>query len=352
MSYNVQIIEYPLGYQAKIYSKVVGLNTYKPIDPPTPVYDSNGFLIRVIPPEPGFRAPSERMFNPFYNPETDKISDMYCRYIVDVEHSRISSFNRTKRNLYYDVRSNIWEYFITFTFSKDVVDRYNWDDVSKKMSQWLSNMRRICPEMRYVVVPEQHKDGAYHFHGVFSGIDGFNLVDSGHKTKDDQVIYNVDKYKFGFTTATAVKDSVRCAKYICKYITKDLCKSLPGKKRYWKSKNLAQAEKKEYTLTEQHLDEIKEELHKKALHSKTVESFDFNVTYFELKEGFVMKTVKEVLEPLNLTDYSHIVVQSYTHDRVLVPIGGGSPSKILRLYGHLPFQSSSIRDGILYLTIM
>ena len=351
MSYNVQIIEYPLGYQARIYSKVVGLSTYKPIDDSL-VLDVNGFDHTFLKTAPGCRPSPSRIRNPFYDSSTDPDSFMYCRYVSDVERSRISSFNRTKRNLYYDVRSNIWEYFITFTFSKDVVDRYNWDDVSKKMSQWLSNMRRTCPEMRYVVVPEQHKDGAYHFHGVFSGIDGFNLVDSGHKTKDDQVIYNVDKYKFGFTTATAVKDSVRCAKYICKYITKDLCKSLPGKKRYWKSKNLAQAEKKEYTLTDQHLDEIKEELHKKALHSKIVESFDFNVTYFELKEGYSMKSVKEVLEPLNLTDYSHIVVQSYTHDRVLVPIGGGSPSKILRLYGHLPFQSSCIRDGILYLTIM
>ena len=37
---------------------------------------------------------------------------------------------------------------------------------TKKVSKWLDHLHRIAPKIRYMVVPELHKDGAYHFHGL------------------------------------------------------------------------------------------------------------------------------------------------------------------------------------------
>lgn len=54
----------------------------------------------------------------------------------------------------------------------------------------------------------------------------------------NQIIYNMDKWKFGFTTATVVQDGNRVSKYIGKYITKNVRDSTPHKQRYFVSQNM------------------------------------------------------------------------------------------------------------------
>ncbi len=154
------------------------------------------------------------------------------------ESSRISA-SRTINKIYDIARSNCWEWFLTFTFSPEKVeDRKDYEECSKKLSMWLNRMRKTCPDMVYLVVPEQHKDGAYHFHGLFSDIDNLGLVDSGTVDKDGNTIYNVGSYKFGFTTAERIRDLGRSCSYLSKYITKDLCAVTKGKRRYWSSRNV------------------------------------------------------------------------------------------------------------------
>lgn len=156
------------------------------------------------------------------------------------ERSLSSSFSRTRSKVYELARGQHWDWFITFTFSPDHVDRYDFSVVSSVMSRWLSNIRKRCPDMRYIVVPEQHKDGAWHFHGIFADITelGFAIFPS---VVDG--VYNVHMFRYGYTTATRVEDEFAVSNYICKYITKDLCKSTFNRKRYWASRNLSGAEK-------------------------------------------------------------------------------------------------------------
>lgn len=146
--------------------------------------------------------------------------------------------NRAKNKVYEYSRSYDWEYFVTWTFSDEYVNRFDYDECSKKLRVWLNNQKRKSPNLKYIVVPEQHKNGAWHFHGLIADVDGMEIVDSGHKTKDGDVIFNLQSYKFGFTTATIVKDVYRVSKYIGKYITKSLVDYTNGKQRYFVSKNL------------------------------------------------------------------------------------------------------------------
>lgn len=155
------------------------------------------------------------------------------------EESLRVSCSRTVKKIYDIARSNPWEWFITLTFNGDKVNRYDYSMVSKKLSDWLKNMRKKCPDMIYLVVPEQHKDGAYHFHGLFMNINELDFSDSGKVDKHDRVIYNLLSYKWGFTTATKVTDFRKASGYLCKYITKDLCAMTKGRKRYWASRNVA-----------------------------------------------------------------------------------------------------------------
>ena len=174
----------------------------------------------------------------FYNPFEEKYD--YYGHFKESKHSEDSLERSRSRsiNMIYDyARSNNWEWFFTLTFDPKKVDRYDYSLCTKKLSQWLNNARKLCPDMVYLVVPEKHKDGAFHFHGLFSCIDDLGLVDSGRRDSSNQVIYNVGKYKLGFSTATRIRERKRASSYITKYITKDLFLATLYKKRYWVSRN-------------------------------------------------------------------------------------------------------------------
>jgi hypothetical protein len=205
----------------------------------------------------------------------------------DLGRSFDVSVSRTKNKLIDLVRSNNWDYFLTFTFNPDKVDRYNYDEVVKKMSVWLNNQRKKYFNLKYVVVPELHKDGAYHFHGLFS--DGLTYVDSGYKDKQGRVIYNVSDYKIGFTTATRVTDTKKAGQYILKYITKDLCFRTENKRRYWASRNLNKPEmEKLYIGDDNTIHQMLFNAIKKANHSHMVSPKDYpeqEIIYLEFNDN-------------------------------------------------------------------
>jgi hypothetical protein len=111
--------------------------------------------------------------------------------------------------------------FVTLTLDPAKINRYRYDVIVQRLNAWLSN-RVERKGLTYVVVPEYHKDGAIHFHGMLS--DTLPMVNSGHKTKKRRVIYNLPDWTLGFTTAVRVpeKERERTRNYICKYITKQL----------------------------------------------------------------------------------------------------------------------------------
>ena len=82
---------------------------------------------------------------------------------------------------------------------------------------WASN-RVQRHGLRYVAVPELHGDGALHFHGLASSDDTL-LSESKVKWKGKQV-YNLD-WDLGFSTAVKLTgDTLRAARYVSKYVTK------------------------------------------------------------------------------------------------------------------------------------
>lgn len=148
------------------------------------------------------------------------------------------SLNRTKNKIYTYARCVHWQWFVTFTFSSEKTDRYNYDECSRLVRRWLNNQRRNAPDLQYLIVPEQHKDGAWHFHGLLENTGKMKFSDSGKKDKKGKKIYNMSKWSNGFTTATAVSDVYKISKYIGKYITKELCEMTKGKQRYFVSQNM------------------------------------------------------------------------------------------------------------------
>lgn len=165
------------------------------------------------------------------------------KQIKDCDKSSLFSVNRSKRNLYHIARSNKWDFFITLTFNRQDTDASNYDEVSKKVRNWLNNIKkRASPDFKYLVVPELHKDGInYHFHGLIANIGNLDISDSGKIDKSGKVIYNLPMWGWGFSNATKIESNERVTNYLGKYITKDLMNRLKNKKRYYVSQNVSLA---------------------------------------------------------------------------------------------------------------
>lgn len=135
--------------------------------------------------------------------------------------------------------ANDFRYFVTLTLDQQKVDRYDMGQIVRKLNAWCSNMVQRHG-LRYVLVPERHKDGAIHFHGFFD--DSLEAVDSGtirlpgskkprkprsKKERSEwlasggQVVYNLPAWTLGYTTAIQVYGEYPAAvAYVCKYIGK------------------------------------------------------------------------------------------------------------------------------------
>lgn len=146
---------------------------------------------------------------------------------------------RRARNAVIDyARCNPMRYFVTFTLDASKVDRYDIDAVMRTANRWLDNRVRRHG-LQYVLVPELHKDGAIHFHGLVN--DAVTLRDSGTIALDGDkprrprsarerekwlaagghIVYNVDDWAIGFTTAIELYGDYGAAiGYVCKYISK------------------------------------------------------------------------------------------------------------------------------------
>lgn len=114
--------------------------------------------------------------------------------------------------------ANEFRWFVTLTLSPEQIDRYDGDEIVRRLGRWCDNMVRRHG-LRYILVPERHKDGAFHFHGFFS--DAVRVTDSGHTDDHGRKIYNLPQWTLGFTAAMELYGEYPAAvAYVCKYIGK------------------------------------------------------------------------------------------------------------------------------------
>lgn len=274
--YNVKIIRYPASGEIEYRFYRNSIKVDFPVSVPDPeIY-------------PTFEDAFSLDINPDLIPLIDTLrsSDSVNRYttlsdeqlLYKKERSINSSISRTKNKIYDYCRANKWDYFLTLTLDPSKVDRYNFEDCVKKVSKWIENFKkRKSSSFKYIGVPEKHKDGAYHFHFLCSGVPENLLSFSGKYTKgkDKKEIYNLDSYGLGWSTlvkvGSSVLDNAKVSNYITKYITKELILDTPNKKRYWCSRNLDKGLEDTLLLGKEDFKLLKEEIQKKTVYGKTVE---------------------------------------------------------------------------------
>lgn len=159
---------------------------------------------------------------------------------LEVVRKEVENSRRAVQKVYDLARSNHWDYFLTMTISPDYAERYDYDSCAGLAKKYTDVLRHW--DCKWLMVPEQHKDGAYHFHALVQGQLPLTEARSPYtgkllKDKSGRQIYNVDNYRYGWTTVTQVGDEHKASSYLTKYLSKAI--EVPkGRKRYWASKSL------------------------------------------------------------------------------------------------------------------
>lgn len=244
-SYNARIISFPDGTQRLHYS-------------------SKSYEVK-SPEEKEFVRRCNKDWKEYQQYLMEVDFDMYFALFGSVEESKVDYDSERERLLYmkrakqrvYDIaRSNLFTHFINLTFNPDKVDSFNYEECTKSLLSFTKLLKRHgCS---YILVPEKHKSGRYHFHGLIT-LGSLRLVRAisvytGLEMTDKQgrPIYNLPQFSLGFSQATEVSDPARCASYLGKYLTKEL--QVPkGKKCYWASRSCSRPVVERCNLSEDEL---------------------------------------------------------------------------------------------------
>ena len=140
---------------------------------------------------------------------------------------------------------NEWEYFVTFTLDKSKQDRYDLKSYIKNLGTMIKSLNRSRKvPITYLLIPERHKDGAWHMHGFVNGLLDDDLEVA--MTRNNKIVYHWIKYgeKFGFSDLEKIEDKEKASSYITKYVTKDMNRGVDeiNAKTYYCSRNLKRAE--------------------------------------------------------------------------------------------------------------
>lgn len=156
-----------------------------------------------------------------------------------VEKKEYENLKRAKSVVYDLCRSNEFFWFFTLTFDSSI-DSYDYEQCVyqlKRFTKWLGK----CG-VRYIFVPEQHESGRYHFHGLVGAfpVSGSLQLRQAYNSKTGKPfwgVWNIESYKFGFSTCSVIRYPDKVSSYLTKYLTKDMV--VPkGCKRYWCSSGL------------------------------------------------------------------------------------------------------------------
>lgn len=153
-----------------------------------------------------------------------------------------NNLSRTKSTVKELVMCNEWDYWCTFTIDKEKYDRYNLKAYIKDLSRFLLNYNRYCNDdekVKYILIPEQHKDGAWHMHGFIKGIKEKDLYTNIH----GYLTWKQYESKFGFISMSKLESKEKASSYMMKYMTKDIEKNVTGLNAhmYYASKGLKHA---------------------------------------------------------------------------------------------------------------
>lgn len=168
--------------------------------------------------------------------EFDFDSDLALRFTDDNERAQ-SNIRRAARQIEAYALCNDWDWFGTFTLDKSlkISDRKDLDAFRSLFMRFIRYCRKQYGDLEILLVPELHKDkNGWHMHGLIRGIpkDALRLFSLSEKLpkyirdkrKEGFLVYDWEEYRkrFGFVDIEPIRSRDAAARYITKYLTKDI----------------------------------------------------------------------------------------------------------------------------------
>lgn len=139
-------------------------------------------------------------------------------------HKLDNNIIRAKNKINDLALANDFRYFVTITCNPKY-DRFDLDRLIYQFRSIIRIMRqKENVSLKYLIVPEQHKDGAWHLHGFFTeGLQKYLFI-NGNGYQDIQYLNEI-----GYINVSAIKNQIKCSSYVTKYVSKNLA---DGIKKY------------------------------------------------------------------------------------------------------------------------
>ena len=179
------------------------------------------------------------------------------------EHCRKYYLSTIRSNIIRIVNcnANAFKSFITLTYSFNVSEEEN----TKYLNLFFTKLRRKYRNLSYIWCLERTKKGRIHIHMLtniefkYCNTSSDRRKSNAHKSEENEfenTYWTYDGKVLGFLDIRSIEDSVKYAKYIVKYMTKDNNDIVSTNKHIWGcSKNLSKPYK-EVFLTKQTLEEV------------------------------------------------------------------------------------------------
>ena len=163
------------------------------------------------------------------------------------EPDRARQFRRIRsksRSIAYGSR---WAWYVTLTVSPSLCDRYSFDDIYRRVFRDIiyryNHGMRSDRRLLYFFVPEFHKDGAIHLHGLLKNVRRESLRRNEHGYLEIADF----RERLGFMNIQSLskssrEDYKRTVDYVLKYVTKNFEELPPGVHSYYCSKGLPRGE--------------------------------------------------------------------------------------------------------------
>lgn len=218
-----------------------------------------------------------------------------------------NNYSRARSMVLQYALCNPWQYFFTGTLNPDKWDRSSLDPFMAALSQKIRDWRKSygC-KLDVLLVPEQHKDGSWHVHGL---VNNLPLWEVGHfyrldlrsvglgwlfpvRLCDGDFLNWYDFcLEFGYCSLAPVRDLVATAHYVTKYVSKDLARRGGdlGKHLYFHSRPLLKAEKAAEVY-----------LYNQGLEKLCVNDYDFCKTGMVTGENWMFPYEWDGSEPVNM----------------------------------------------------